>query len=102
MKRLLIIALFLLVSCSYGNLSDVQHHAPEVWKQAGFEIVGYEGYQLGNWGCFGSTHGGACVWYIVKKIPDNGILYKGYIQRWGGEYHIYCLESMDALKPLNK
>ncbi len=97
----LIVLLFIsfLVGCSSNNLQNTKDKAPEVWKQIGFKVVGYEGFQWGKWGIFGSTYGGACVWHRLEKIPDNGIAYSGYIQRWGNEYHIYGLYAIDAIRP---
>ena len=98
MKRSIIIILLLLVGCSLGNVNDVKQHAAEVWKQNGFEIVGYQGYALGQGGC-ACSYGGAQVWYRLKNIPDNGIIYEGSLQRWGNEYHVYNLKAVDAIKP---
>lgn len=98
-KILCVITICLIVmGCSYGNLDDVKAKAPEVWKQAGYEIVGYEGFQWG-FGGFGLPYGGAYVWHQLKKIPDNGIAYTGRIQRWGNEYHIYGPYAIDAIRP---
>jgi hypothetical protein len=100
LKTIICIALLVIIlgGCSYGNIDDIKQHAPTVWKQAGFEIVGYEGYQV--W--FGlpyTSYGSAQVWYLVKRIPDNGVTYHGWIQKWGKEYHIYELKALDAIKP---
>jgi hypothetical protein len=86
-----------LAGCSSSNIADVKAHAAETWKQAGFEIVGYEGWERGPY--LGGDDGGAYVWYTLKRIPDNGITYHGSIQRWGDEYHIYRLSALDAIKP---
>jgi len=99
MKRFIIITLLILSGCSAGNLDSVKSHAAETWKQNGFEIVGYEGYQLSGIIPF-TSYGGACVWYRVKPIPDNGIIYDGCLMRWGDEYHLYSLAAIDAIKPM--
>ncbi len=91
------LALTLLGGCSSANVDDVKAAAPGIWRQAGFEIVGYEGWERG--GYLGGDYGGAYVWYTVKRIPDNGIIYHGSIQRWGGEFHIYSLKAIDAIQP---
>ncbi len=91
-----IAALVTLGTGSPGNLSYVKWAANETWQAAGFEIVGYEGYQWGGWGY--NDYGGARVWYIVRK-PDSGIRYNGYLQRWGNEIHIYNLRAIDAIGP---
>jgi hypothetical protein len=88
-----------LVGCSSGNLDYVKDKAPEKWKTQGFEVVDYEGYQWGTGGI--NSYGGAKVWHRLKKIPDNGITYSGYIQRWGDELHVYGPDAIDAIKPNN-
>lgn len=98
---ILIFVSILFYGCSSGNLDYVKARAEMTWNANGFETVGYQGYQWGKWGIFGSTYGGAAVWYRLKNIPDNGIIYEGALQRWGNEIHIYNLEAIDAIKPEN-
>jgi hypothetical protein len=93
-KTFAILALLALAGCSASNVPDIKTHAAATWKQAGFEVVGYEGY---NWTGFGQW--GGCVWYSLRRIPDNGVTYEGCISKWSGEYHIYSLNSLDAIKP---
>ena len=97
MKRLaILIALALLAGCGSSNVPEVKAQAPAVWKQAGFEIIGYEGYKNEHcWFSYGCGH----VWHTVRRIPDNGIVYHGYIEKWGDEYHIYDIKAIDAIKP---
>jgi hypothetical protein len=101
MKKLFMVLIVFctLFGCSSGNLEDIKEKAPEIWEQHGFSIVGYQGYQWGPLGTFGSTYGGAEVWYTLKRVPDNGILYEGALGRWGTEYHIYRLSAKDAIRP---
>jgi hypothetical protein len=80
--------------CSYRNVDDIKAHAAKVWDDAGFEIVGYEGYQIGN-----PEMPGGRVWYVVIRKGDASIRYEGCITKWFGEYHIYRLHAIDALKP---
>jgi len=94
MLLLVVVSLFLLVGCSSANLDDVKANADRVWKSNGYQIEGYLGYQYSIFG--------ARVWYTLKRIPDNGILYKGFIQKWGDEYHIYDTKAIDAIKPEGK
>lgn len=94
MKRL-ILAIALLVGCSSNRVDDIKAHAEARWRELGFEVVGYDGYQLGG---PGACWGGA-VWYILRKIPDNGITYGGYLCKWGNEYHMYSLYAIDAIRP---
>lgn len=90
---------FGITGCSSSNVDEVKQKSNEVWRQAGFEVVGYEGWEKG--GYLGGSYGGAFVWYTLKRIPDNGIIYHGSIQRWGDEYHIYALSALDAIRPEN-
>ena len=83
-----------LLGCSNKYVPEIKVHADETWKQAGFEIIGYEGYQYGFFGTWGGQ-----VWYTVKRNPDNGIIYDGFVSKWGNEYHIYNLKAIDAIKP---
>lgn len=91
-------SLIFLGGCSPGNLEYNKQHAAETWKNAGFEIQGYEGYQWSTGG-FGTSYGGADVWYIVRKTQDNGVTYHGYLYRWGDEIQIYNLHAIDAVGP---
>ena len=80
--------------CSKQYVSDIKAHATNVWDNAGFKIVGYEGYQ---WSLPGETWGGK-VWYIVQRKDSGSTLYHGFISKWGDEYHIYNLRAIDAIK----
>lgn len=95
---IMLVSVLFLSGCSARNLDDVKTNSESTWKQAGFQIIGYEGYQWGFVFPF-SNYGGARVWYTVHKIPDNGITYHGFLMKWGTEYHIYNLKAIDALKP---
>ena len=92
MKKL-ILAAALLSGCSMQYVDEIKTAAPSAFAQAGFQIVGYEGYQ---WSSL-DTYGGR-VWYTLKRIPDNGVTYHAFLSKWGTEYHIYKLEAIDALK----
>lgn len=97
MKKLLALLITLvLTGCGSSNVPVVKAHAPAVWQQAGFEIIGYEGYT--NEHCF-FNYGCGHVWYTLRRAQDNGIIYHGYIEKWGSEYHIYGLQAIDAIKP---
>jgi len=97
---LLILCTIVLAGCSRANLDYVKDCAPATWRSVGYEIIGYEGFQygadIGN-GLFG--FGGAYVWYSLRRIPDNGIVYTGSLQRWGNECHVYGPRAIDAIKP---
>lgn len=78
------------------NLAYVKANAEQKWKSDGFTIQGYDGY---NFGSGVGSYGGAKVWYYLKKVPDNGITYAGFLQRWGDEIHTYNISAIDAIKP---
>lgn len=90
-----LLSMALLSGCSKCHVEDIKEHARATWEQAGFEVIGYEGYEYGR---IGGTWGGH-VWYTVRRRPDNGIIYHGFISKWGSEYHIYNLSAIDAIKP---
>lgn len=66
------------------------------WKEIGYECVGYEGFLWGVW--LGGPYGGARVWHTLKRKEAPTIIYTGYVQRWGSEYHIYGPTAVDAIK----
>lgn len=84
----------LLGGCSAGNVEEIKRNSKATIEQAGFSIIGYEGFQ---WTGFGRW--GGCVWYTMKRNPDIGVTYHGCISKWGDEYHIYSLTAIDAIKP---
>ena len=100
MKKLFLITvvLFVMGGCSYSNLDYVKERADQRWESMGFEVVGYDGFQ---WGVtyIHPSYGGAKVWHVLKRIPDNGIIYGGFLQRWGNEIHMYNVKAIDAIKP---
>ena len=73
------------------RVPEIKLNAERVFKENGFAVVGYQGYNLGLF----STPGG-CVWYTLKKAD---ITYAACLSRWGDEYHIYSLKAIDAIKP---
>lgn len=81
-----------------ANLDYVLEHGERRWIEVGYEPVAYEGYQWCR-SVFFSEYGGACVWWRLRNIPDNGITYTGYLKRWGDELHVYGPFAIDAIKP---
>jgi len=81
--------------CSYRNVDNIKAAAPKAWDAAGYEIVGYEGYEIGN--ICGNP--GGKVWYVVQRKGDPRIRYTGYLSKWGDEYHIYNFRAYDAIAP---
>lgn len=96
MKKLIFAVLFL-AGCSSGNLEYVKERSTDRWKEYGMQVVSYEGFEWGFGGF--NNYGGAKVWYRLKTIPDNGITYTGFLQRWGDEIHIYGPKAIDAIRP---
>lgn len=80
--------------CSYMNVDDIKAHSAQAWRKSGFEIVGYEGYQIGDF----ETPGGR-VWYVVKSTNGSPTLFDGCLGKWGTEYHIYNLHALNAINP---
>lgn len=91
MKKYLLVALVVVLAGCGFHVDDIKAHAEETFLQAGYEIQGYEGYSYSQWG--------GCVWYTLKRLPDNGIAYHACISKRAGEYHIYELTAIDAIKP---
>jgi hypothetical protein len=97
-KRIFVLMLAALITaCSSGNLDYVKERANKRFKDYGFDVVAYDGYKWGFWGF--NSYGGADVWYRIKNIPDNGITYTAYLNRWGDEIHIYGPFAIDAIRP---
>ena len=97
MKLTLIAAALFLTGCSAGNLEYIKDNAIETFDSRGFEVTGYEGYLWGLGGI--NSYGGAKVWYQLRKVQDNDIIYTAYLWRWGEEIHMYNLSAVDAIKP---
>ena len=82
--------------CNYRNVEIIKANAEQTWNASGFDVIGYEGYQLGDFECPGGK-----VWYIVQRKGDAKVRYHGYVSKWGAEYHIYGLKAIDTLTPSN-
>lgn len=82
---------FVITGCA-RNVDEAKRCAPIAAKEMGFEITGYTGYNMNL------TYGGL-VWYNLRKIPDNGIMYEAAFSPWAGECHVYDLRAIDAIKP---
>lgn len=70
------------------RVADIKLASQGVWQKNGYEVIGYEGYQLTL-----LDRPGGCVWYIVRRADTD---YHGCISRWGDEYHIYNLRALNA------
>ncbi len=93
---LIAICAFAISACGSWNVDYVKERSEDTWKSLGFQVVGYDGFL---WSTGIGPYGGGDVWYVLKRIPDNGILYGGYLERWGDEVHMYSLRAYDAIKP---
>lgn len=97
MKSIIAIATTLaLTGCGYANLDEAKDKACARWKEAGYECVGYEGYQWGSW--YGGKYGGAKVWHSLKRPENPTVIYTGNVQFWGDELHLYGPTAIDAIK----
>lgn len=78
-------------ACSPANVDYVKAHAEAKWNDLDYEVVAYEGYNFCQiaWG----DYGGACVWYAVRR---DGIMYTGYLKRWGDELHVHGPTAVNA------
>lgn len=76
----------------------LKSHAANKWSKQGFEVVDYEGWQIG-FGVVGTRYGGAHVFHRLQKVPDNGITYSGSLLRWGSEIHVYGPKAVEAISP---
>jgi hypothetical protein len=98
MKRIITIIIlaavtsFGLFKLGFRNVEITKQISPRTWKDAGFEVVGYEGYQ---W----DLVSGGNVWHIIKRKDRPRIIYHGFVAKWRDEYHIYNLKAIDAIGP---
>lgn len=97
LQTLLLLGLTL-VSCHSGNKEWTLERACSKWQAQGFECVDYEGWDFG-FGVPFTSYGGANIWHRLKKVPDNGITYSGYMRRWGEEIHVYGPKAVEAIPP---
>ena len=95
-KYLILVAVLALTGCSSSNLDETKKNAKKAWGDMGFNVIGYEGYQYG-FGIVGVKFGGAKVWYTLEKKGNTNTVYSGYLQRWGNEYHMYNIRSINAI-----
>ena len=82
--------------CGNANLAETKAAACQRWAEVGYKCAGYEGWQWGIW--LGGNYGGAKVWHTLKRDEAPGIIYTGYVHRWGDEFHIYGPTAIDAVK----
>jgi len=93
---LLVGSFLFFTKCSYENLDYVKERGEDRWRELGYTPIAYEGYAWGFNPWF--EYGGAQVWWNLKR-DDNGIIYTGYLIRWGDELHMYGPKAIDAIKP---
>jgi hypothetical protein len=63
---------------------DARH--TEFYKHQGFEVQGYQGYNI--WSI------GRCHWYTLRK---GDVTYQSCLLRWGDEVHQYSLQAIDTV-----
>ena len=78
-----VVAITLYAAIGTGTrVEKIKEMAPADIAQRGWEIVRYEGYQLGSF----CNHGGK-VWYHVRQKDEPTKQYRVYITLWAGELH---------------
>ncbi len=77
--------------CNYTRVEEIKQQSTNVLHEAGFTIVGYEGYEIGGIGAPGGK-----VWYLFQKTGQPETLYHGFISKWGSEYHLYNIQSVNT------
>lgn len=82
MKKILLVLVLILSSACARNVDYEKAHAGEKWKELGYTLNGYEGYQ---WDFFC----GGMVWHSLKRNDAPGVIYSGCICKWGDELMIY-------------
>jgi hypothetical protein len=90
MKRLFVtLALLSLVGCGFvmDDAEWVKSRAESYYKERGFSVVGYQGYNI--WGT------GRCYWYTLRQRETT---YESCLLKWGDELHEYGLKAIDALR----
>lgn len=77
---LVMVMLVAFVGCT-RNIPEIKSVADAYFKNMGWEVLGYEGYQWGLWG--------GKAWYLVRdpSIPDAR--YSVFLIKRGGEIHLY-------------
>ena len=91
----LLVVIPLLSGCSTSGVDYIKERANARFNEIGFEVIGYHGYKMCLKVPF-TNKGGACVWYELKRIPDNGVRYSAYLYRWNDELHIYGPDPRDG------
>jgi hypothetical protein len=86
-----LLSAFVLSGCT-RNVDAGKACAPELAKQTGFEIIGYQGFNA-------DPVIGGIAWHTQRRIPDNGVIYEAGYTTWFGECQQYELKAVDAIKP---
>lgn len=92
MKKIALILCLVAVAGCTRNVAAGKACGPELARQTGFEVIGYEGFNT-------SIIYGGLAWYTQKRIPDNGIIYEAAYTTWFGDCQQYSLKAVDAIKP---
>jgi hypothetical protein len=67
---------------SSSRVDDIKKDINLEMSKRNWDILRYEGYQLGSW----HNHGGK-VWYHVANKDNKDIQYRVYVTMWGNELH---------------
>jgi hypothetical protein len=92
---LLIIAGFAYRSLAVRNLEEIKAHSVETFDNSNFKIIGYEGYTL-------SLPYGANVWYVLARKNNDYVTYDACVIKWGNEYQIVNLKSINTAPSTDK
>jgi hypothetical protein len=87
MRVIAMLGLLALFGCG-RNVDWIKERAPARWAELGYHIVGYEGY---SWSLMGGD-----VWYALKRTDSPGVLYTGFLRKWGGELHMYNVSTISG------
>lgn len=77
------------------NVDYIKARANARWAELGYTVTGYEGYQ---WSPLAGGH----VWYQLKRADTAGVLYSGYLEKWGDEIHVYGPNPQETLRVLHE
>jgi hypothetical protein len=85
----IVITIIIWNKTAYRDINELKINAPAFIEERGFKITSYDGY------CGGWIHGGTVGYHARDK---EGYLYYMDIKEWRGEYHLYNLMCLNALK----
>lgn len=90
---IIVVGLCYIGGCNYSKIDIIKRNSTLAWNRAGYNIVGYEGLQIGMpWAPGGQ------VWYTVNRTNQPDIIYHGFIGWWyTGEYQVWNVSAINAI-----